>query len=233
MDIAKLTAYCRMHLDLETQPLDYVTFYASLPLAVVDAVFSNGGHYNATKHAVFGLAEYYDIPITRKAPLPAREKQFSIADFLELYQEMDAGQMAAEVYHNRQRTAPRNGILKAEAARRFAQVLADFGVQHLQDVHKVLGLQRFTAAIRVIPGQRSGLSLHRFTLLVCEPNHYQTDGLIKRFLYEAAGERLSDGQCLAVLRELHAELVRDYPPLTPRALDSLICEARRKRIRII
>jgi hypothetical protein len=179
-------------------------------------------------NAVLGLAEYYDLPILRKAPIPIRKNQFSIADFLELYQEFGDEGMAVEVYHNRQRTSPRNGILKAEAARRYAQVLADFGVQHLQDVHKVLGLQRFTNAIHAIPGQRSGVSLHRFTMLVCESNHYQTDRLVKRFLYEAGGERLTDGQCLAALRELHAELVRDYPELTPRALDSLIWEALRK-----
>lgn len=228
MDIAKLTAYCRTHLDLQTRPLDMVNFYVNLPFAVIDAVFSAGGHYGSTKHAVLGLAEYYDLPITRKAPLPAREKQFSIADFLELYQEFGDEGMAAEIYHNRQRTSPRNGILKAEAARRFAQVLADFGVQHLQDVHKVLGWQKFEQAVRAIPGQRSGISLHRFTLLVGEPNHYQTDGLVKRFLYAAGGERLTDGQCLAVLREVRTELLGDYPELTPRALDFLIWEARLK-----
>ena len=228
MDIAKLTAYCRTHLDLVSRPMDFINFYVNVPMAVIDAVFSAGGHYNSTKHAVLGLAEYYDLPILRGAKLPPRDKQFSIADFLELYQEFGDEGMAVEVFHNCQRTAPRNGILKAEAARRFAQVLADFGVQHLQDVHKVLGLQRFTAAIRAIPGQRSGVSLHRFTMLVCEPNHYQIDRLMKRFLYEAGGERLTDGQCLAALRKLHAELVRDYPELTPRALDSLIWEAQHK-----
>jgi hypothetical protein len=228
MDIAKLTAYCRAHLNLETEPLDFVNFYVNLPFAVIDAVFSTGGHYRATMNAVLGLAEYYDLPILRKAALPAREKQFSITDFLELYQEFGDEGMAVEVYHNRQRTSPRNGILKAEAARRYAQVLADFGVQHLQDVHKVLGLQRFTNAIHAIPGQRSGVSLHRFTMLVCEPNHYQIDRLVKRFLYEAGGERLSDGQCLAALREVRAQLLGDYPDLTARALDSLIWEAQRK-----
>lgn len=228
MDIAKLTAYCRAHLNLETEPLDFINFYVNLPFALIDAVFSAGGHYRATMNAVLGLAEYYDLPILRKAALPAREKQFSITDFLELYQEFGDEGMAVEVYHNRQRTSPRNGILKAEAARRYAQVLADFGVQHLQDVHKVLGLQRFTNAIHAIPGQRSGVSLHRFTMLVCEANHYQTDRLVKRFLYEAGGERLSDGQCLAALREVRAQLLGDYPELTSRALDSLIWEARRK-----
>ena len=228
MDIAKLTTYCRTHLNLESEPLDFINFYVNVPLAVIDAVFSTGGHYRSTMNAVLGLAEYYDLPILRKAPVPIRKNQFSIADFLELYQEFGDEGMAVEVYHNRQRTSPRNGILKAEAARRYAQVLADFGVQHLQDVHKVLGLQRFTSAIHAIPGQRSGVSLHRFTMLVCEPNHYQIDRLVKRFLYQAGGERLTDGQCLAALREVHAELVRDYPELTPRALDSLIWEALRK-----
>ena len=228
MDIAKLNAYCRMHLDLESRPLDFINFYVNLPLAVIDAVFSTGGHYRSTMNAVLGLAEYYDLPILRKAPVPIRDKQFSIADFLELYQEFGDEGMAVEIYHNRQCTSPRSGILKAEAARCFAQVLADFGVQHLQDVHKVLGWQRFTTAIHAIPGQRRGVSLHRFTMLVCEPNHYQIDRLVKHFLYAAGGERLTDGQCLAALREVRAQLLGDYPELTPRALDSLIWEAQRK-----
>jgi hypothetical protein len=60
--------------------------------------------------------------------------------------------MAAEIYRNRQRTSARSGILKADAAARFARVLADFNVDHFQDVDKILGLPAFEAVIKEIPG---------------------------------------------------------------------------------
>ena len=54
------------------------------------------------------------------------------------------------------RTSPRNGILKAEAAYRFARVIREFDVEYLLDVEKILGGEKFVAEISMIPGQGSG-----------------------------------------------------------------------------
>ena len=46
----------------------------------------------------------------------------------------DADRFAREVLGDRQRTSPRGGVLKAEAARRHAQILVDAGVERYRDV---------------------------------------------------------------------------------------------------
>jgi hypothetical protein len=218
---------------------------------VIDAVFSIGAHYNSTKAAILHFAEFYDLPIIRGAQVPLREEQLSIHEFLEINQKYGAERMAEEVYCNRQRTSSRNGILKAEAAKRFAQVLADFGVDHFQDVDKILGLCTFEAAVKEIPGQHSGVSLRYFYMLAGNEKDLpilrqlhavirigiyalcscrglrKPDRMIKRFIYAATGEQLADDECQRALTEACAVLAKDYPRLTPRALDNLIWEYQR------
>jgi hypothetical protein len=54
MDIAKLTAYCRRKLDFTDLQLDQTHFYQSLPLCVIDAVYSIGVRYSSTEATVRG-----------------------------------------------------------------------------------------------------------------------------------------------------------------------------------
>ena len=42
MEVTKLAFYCRMHLDFTDLQLDQAYFYQSLPLCVIDAVYSIG-----------------------------------------------------------------------------------------------------------------------------------------------------------------------------------------------
>jgi hypothetical protein len=58
------------------------------------------------------------------------------------------------VLRNRQRTSTRNGILKAEAARRFAGALAEHGIERLQNVAAAATSRQLEAAVRAIPDQR-------------------------------------------------------------------------------
>ncbi len=53
------------------------------------------------------------------------------------------------------------------------------------------------------------------------------DRMVKRFLYSATGEYLSDDECQRTLAEACALLAKDYPNLTPRALDNLIWKYQR------
>ncbi len=148
-------------------------------------------------------------------------------EFLEINHEYGAGRMADEVYRNHQRTSTCNGILKAEAAMRFAQALADHGVGCFQDMSKVQGSMEFEASIKEIPGQHSGVSLRYFYMLAGDTNFIKPDRMVKRFLYSATGEQLSDDECQRALAEACAVLAKDYPNLTPRALDNLIWKYQR------
>ncbi len=127
--------------------------------------------------------------------------------------------MAEKICQNKQRTSTRNGILKAEATYRFASVVQKFGVEYLQDVEKIMGNETFEQEITRIPGQSSGLSTRYFYMLAGDENFIKPDRMIRRFIQAAIGRDLNMDECQELLIAAHAELVRDYPLLTPRSLD--------------
>jgi hypothetical protein len=222
MNIAKLTAYCRTHLDFANLQLDQAYFYQSLPLCVIDAVYSIGVRYSSTEATVRRFCEHFNLTLSRGAALPEQTEQLSIQEFLDIYNDYGVERMADEVYRNRQRTSSRNGILKAEALRLFAQVLCDHGVNYFQEVPKAQGSADFEHAIMKIPGQHSGISLRYFYMLAGDSNFIKPDRMIKRFLFAATGEDLSDDECQSVLEGACRELAKDHAGLTPRVLDNLI-----------
>lgn len=222
MDIAKLTAYCLIKLDFTNLQLDQAYFYQSLPLCVIDAVYSIGVRYSSTEATVRRFCEHFNLTLSRGAELPEQAEQLSVKEFLDIHKEYGMARMTDEVYRNRQRTSSRNGILKAEAVRLFAQVLCDNGVNYFQEVPKAQGSTDFEQAIMEIPGQHSGISLRYFYMLAGDSNFIKPDRMIKRFLFVATGENLSDDECQSVLEGACRELAKEYPGLTPRALDNLI-----------
>ncbi|PKO09792.1 MAG: hypothetical protein CVU40_07855 [Chloroflexi bacterium HGW-Chloroflexi-2] len=82
-----------------------------------------------------------------------------------------------------------------------------------------MGNEKFEAEIARIPGQSSGLSTRYFYMLAGDENFIKPDRMIRRFIQAAIGRELSIEDCQELLLAAHAELVRDYPLLTPRSLD--------------
>lgn len=140
-----------------------------------------------------------------------------MSSFIQFHQNFTFQEIADKVYQNKQRTSTRNGILKAEAAFRFASFVQKFGVEHLQDVGIILGNEEFEAEIARIPGQGSGLSTRYFYMLAGDENFIKPDRMIRRFVQAAIGREFSMQECHALLLSAHAELVRDYSHLTPAA----------------
>ena len=137
--------------------------------------------------------------------------------------------MTERVYQNRQRTSTRMGILKTEAVLRFSKVLSRFGVEYLQDVQKVIGNLGFEAEIKKIPGQRSGISLRYFYMLVGEKNYIKPDRMITRFVEQVTGKSYSAEEITRLFIGACDLLVKDYPNLTPRMLDNLIWNYQREQ----
>ncbi len=90
--------------------------YTSLPLCVIDSVFSIGVRYESVRNVIDRYCRRFDLP--KQAPkgtVPLRDQQESITGFLIRVVPIDADRLATEVFGNRQRTSARNGILKANA----------------------------------------------------------------------------------------------------------------------
>jgi len=214
--------YCKTKLDFSNLPQTEEYGYHNLPLCIIDAVFSIGVNYTSTENVVKRFCEHFGVTRLREKELAPQSEQLSVSAFIQFHQGFTFQEMAEKVYQNKQRTSSRNGILKTEAVFRFAGVVQKFGVEYLQDVHKVLGNEKFEAEIARIPGQSSGLSTRYFYMLAGDENFIKPDRMIHRFIQAAIGRDLSIEDCQELLVTAHAELVRDYPLLTPRSLDHQI-----------
>jgi hypothetical protein len=154
-------------------------------------------------------------------PAP-KDQQLSIPDFLKIYEKHSPKEMADNIYQNRQLTSTRSGILKAEAVLRFSQVLSDFGVEYMQDIHKVFENPAFEQEIKKIPGQKSGISIQYFYMLTGDENYIKADRMISRFIVAATGKTLNIDDARKAIVEVCKQLKADYPTLTPRGLDHAI-----------
>lgn len=113
-------------------------FYHSLPLCILDAIYSVNARYEAVRKVVQRYADCRNVPLVRQgAGTPA--VQVTLSDFLADYGQHGIDGMAATILHNRQRTSPRGGILKAEAALWFAAVLHREGIETFEDAQERRG----------------------------------------------------------------------------------------------
>jgi hypothetical protein len=229
-DVAAVADLCRRRLELGPDArLGREYFYASLPLCVIDAVFSINTRYAAVENDVgrvcerLGLARFAAVSGVH----PARSAQLSISEFLGRVETSTIDELASQLFGNRQRTSTRNGILKADAVLRFARVLQAGRVEHLQDTVGLGERADVEAGVRRIAGQSSGLSWRYFLMLSGDDTRVKPDRMIRRFLARALGREpaLDDAQVL--LERVVAALRPECPALTPRLLDHLIWRAER------
>jgi len=226
-----LANHCCRVLDLGTARLSDEYFYQSLPLCVIDAVFSIGVNYEGTKSTVKRYCNYSGLQRIRsnRESMPVREAQESIREFLNKVRRLGISRFTNDVLDNRQRTSARNGILKSEAAVKFAEALERHGVNYLQDVSNVLTDEKFEREIRSIQGQRSGLSLRYFFMLAGSDDTVKPDRHIKSFIREAARVNINDQVAQHMLTRACEILKSKYPHLTPRVLDNTIWRYQRNR----
>jgi len=223
--IIKTTQYCLEKLpDITTAHLTKEYYYASMPLCVIDSVFSIGVRYEGVKNTIDRLCEYYQIvqKAKRKATVPKPEEQISTSGFLKLFQDQTPKTLAEEVYRNRQRTSVKNGILKADAVIRFLSVLKDFGVEYYQDISKIASNNSFEFCIKNIPGQASGISLKYYLMLGGNDKLIKPDRMIIRFLQDATGTKFNLMQCQTLLVAVSDALNKSGVKVTPKMLDRLI-----------
>lgn len=229
IEIEQVSEHCKSVLNLaDAHQVDEFQ-YGSLPLCVIDTVFSIGVRYSSTEKVVERFCAYFDIPRLSKSGVPAVSQQMSIGEFCASYESIGVEGMARDVYRNWQRTSTRNGLLKSEAALRFGEVLYNHGVNYFQDVERILGEPTFEADIQAIPGQRSGISLRYFYMLAGSSEYIKPDRMVERFVRAAIGRTLGVSELHTILLAVCKNLTEEYPRLTPRALDHVIWSYQRQQ----
>lgn len=204
-------------------------YYAGLDLCVLDSVFSLGIRYNTVRHVVRRYSEYYGVPRfrTHGTAAPPRGQQPSVAVLADRIGALGPHRFAEEVVGNRCRTSTRNGILKAEAAARFARTLADHGVTHFQDVAEGMADEGLRSALQAIPGQSSGLSVDYLWMLAGDDDGVKADRMVVRFATRALGAPVSAREAAEHVRAAAYALQDEVRALTPRMLDYLIWQTER------
>lgn len=204
---------------LRPVPLPKEFFYASLPLCVIDAVFSIGVTYSSTRNTVVRFSERQGWAL---GPVEDRHRgEKTVGDFLACYAGLSPDEAADQLFSNRQRTSSRSGILKAEAVQRFAVALQEAGIEDFADLTD----ERLTAAeaaIRQIPGQKSGISFDYFRMLAGDDNLIKPDRMVQRFIARAIGEgteKVGPDRARELLQGAVAELNARGAAWSPRGLD--------------
>lgn len=203
--------------------------YSSLPLCVIDAVFSIGVRYTAVRNVVTAFCAAQSPPWLRLAAEGVAER--TVCEFLAATATWSGDDLAARCFGgNRQRTSTRAGILKADATVAFAQALVADGIDCFADLVDDDKVNRAETAVRRIPGQGSGISFDYFLMLGGDESGVKPDRMICRFVASALGrEAITPLEARATLLRACAVIRNEMPALTPRLLDWCIWDYQRSR----
>lgn len=197
--------------------------YASLPLCVIDAVFSIGVTYQSTVATVARVCDRLGWP--RLAPSRAARGAGpqGLTNLLEAHAGLMAEAAAVEIYGNQQRTSSKSGILKAEAVRLFADALRTAGIDSFADITPDR-MDLAEALVLGLPGQGSGIAFDYFRMLAGDDSFIKPDRMVLRFVATALDLPAEPNPRLSsVLVRLGArELARRGHDWTPRTLDYAI-----------
>jgi len=223
-EIKKISEYCDRILDLKNARLSDEYFYQSLPLCIIDAVFSIGVNYEGTRRTVIRYCNYFNLLRIRedRERIPSIRTQESVNKFIEKLLFIGLEKFSKEIFINEQRTSTKSGILKTEAVFRFASALKNYKVNYLQDVSKIFNSVDFEKEIKSIPGQGSGISLGYFFMLSGSDDLIKPDRHILAFIKRPLGKKISIQNAQDLLPGSCKALKLKYPHLTPRLLDHMI-----------
>lgn len=222
--------YASRTLPLATACLGDEYFYQSLPLCVIDAVWSIGVRYGGVRNVVARYCENSGLRRVRtdRRSLPPTSEQETVAAFCAKVEQIGPAAMAVAVFGNRQRTSSRSGVLKAEAVYRFACALRAHGIGYFQDAPAAASNVGLEGDILSIPGQGSGISLRYFWMLAGSDDFVKPDRMIRRFLESVLERPISLGEAEVLLRDAAQRLRALHPHLTPRLLDHEVWKHQRE-----
>ena len=197
--------------------------YASLPLCVVDAVFSIGVRYTSTQKVVSNLCEYAGWTRFFASREARGAGEHGIGDLNSMFDKFGAEGMAESVFQNRQRTSSRSGILKAEAVLLYCRTLIKAGINDFPDLD-VERREYAEAIILGLPGQSSGIAFDYFMMLAGDDNLIKPDRMVQRYVAHALDlDSVPQPRQAAILVRLAAKELRTRGQLwTPLSLDNAI-----------
>jgi hypothetical protein len=228
----RLAKYCEEKLSFSMMAIRPEYRYQSLPLCVIDAVFSMNVKYKGVQNIIKRYCGYFHLKENREyEDYPPIEEQQSIETLIANYDKNGIEYLTDQIYKNHQRSSPKSGILKSEAVYRFAKTLEKFNVNYFQDIIKICHGEtnkQFIEKISLIPGQKSGKCLNYFFMLSTpweySKNLIKPDRMVLRFLENGLKRKVDPIESSQIILDTCEYLRNKNPELTPLIMDNRIWE---------
>ena len=229
-DVYRIALKCDKLFDLEHCKLSEEYHYTSLPLCVIDCIFSIGSRYSSTRNTVIRYCDYYKLKrLQNENDCVDKCKQHTISELKNNIELMGSENFAKIVLKNRQRTSTTNVILKSEAVFRWAKILEEYDIQYIQDIESKLD-EKVEQMLLQISGQKSGISLRYLHMLCGNENMCKPDRHILRFLSESLQRTVDTQEAQKIMIDCTSILNEMYPTLKVRALDYQIWQMMRLKL---
>lgn len=210
---------CIKNLDLKSAKLGDEFYYDNLTFCLIDAVFSMGIRYKIVQNAITRYKNYIS------------EKEFNfnehkISDFIEIVnsipcKEEDKCLLFSEKVLTKNRTSPRNGILKTQACYYIAQILVKYHIETKEQFNSMPKdiMESVKKEISNVKGQSSGIMLQYLYMLAGNDDICKPDRHLHKFVETATGEQEDDYTIQNLMKNVTDILKKDFPNLTVRLLD--------------
>lgn len=207
--------------------------WVSVSFCVLDAVYSIGAHYdNHVVPVVSRVAADLGVDSPSVAmSVPESVDPVPLDAFLDRYRSTE---VLLETTKNMQNTSTRGGIRKAEAVRRYAEILRDHGVQDLGDARILLQdparLAAVEAGLRKVPGEGQwGIRRGYLWMLIGNQEMVKPDRMVLRWL-DRHGVTVSVDNARILLKNIAVDLSGEMGRhVTPWEVDHAIWNAARAK----
>lgn len=224
-DVSLVVEFCKKNFNLSDAKLGDEYYYSSIPLCILDAIFSIGVKYISTKNVVRRYCSYYNIPIFRShSDYLKVSSQHTVSQFVDNVKLIGLDKFTDEILKNHQRTSTVNGILKSEAALHWALILKSFEIETYQDLNEITTktMLELEKALISIQGQGSRISLNYFKMLCGDDNLIKPDRHIINFLSHIINRTVSPSDSQYLIARSVETLSKEFPNLSSRLLDYTI-----------
>jgi hypothetical protein len=235
-DIQQLMCHIEVRIDLEKVAAEPALYWASMPLCIIDSVWSIRSNYETTVCPLVRRFARSNTPPWDGADhsTPPCDRGPTVRDLLDIIEgRLKQGHTYETLFANRQRTSSRSGILKADAVHRFANSLLSAGINQPGDLRDVARLKKAETLVREIPGQGTGITFTYFLMLCGEGQFVKSDTHIRRFVSDGLGvpwsNLVSADRAARLLSEAARRFGVKFPGLTPAKLDHAVWDDQKLR----
>lgn len=210
---------CIKNLDLKSAKLGDEFYYENLTFCLIDAVFSMGIRYKIVQNAIIRYKNYI-------ADKGFNFNEHKISDFKKIVDSFSCEEdkkylLVSENILTKNRTSPKNGILKTEACYKIAKILIKNHIETKEqfDFMPKNIKESVNEEIKNVRGQSSGIMLEYLYMLAGNDDICKPDRHLHKFVETATGEQEDDYTIQNLMKNVTDILKKDFPNLTVRLLD--------------